>query len=706
MDEAIKALHRDLTRKYKRHGPRVEQMWRSLPQAQRAEALKAGSVNVLKSPTDASLGNVYKFMPEWNLRDITAPSSDFLLDMLKHRATTSLQEQYKAGVNGGLGDHAHIVDMMNKKNLELTDTHKVKDGYTLFFDEESYGKSVEVTARGNKKEFLTAMAPAIRAQLVVPQSTGHLILLRQQYLLQSLNIIIEDILEAASTTRDQKTRPKNPAEAATAALSDLSFHAAPKKVELADLLKSSLDRRSSLEEYIDLICTEPTVLAYETNIWFFTRPELVADEKGRVLPAYTDDYISAALFDAINNAVKSAAVWNYIHRLTALLHDAPDKQLRAILLQELSKVCVLEYNRAQGMFRRSVATGSGGNKWFKRMSDKQKNGTIRIAMKRDPESLTVENPQLHYMLRLCQTDTTWSKAAEWLQKLEDLHRAHPLEKDKMDEREFNALGELAVVVTFIRSLSSAVPLPALNSKKGQSFIMAFHTVEEEFSQLKIGLDLSDFAIPIDNLLEPGMADGALKALDAYVVEKIGTKLGFLYQDLVDDCVSKIHDQHEQQKAKSKEVKMEYAAPTAPVDFEERVQQRRLKEKTRPAHSSIYEITPQVSTRVREEPTYSQQTFKVKESTFAALSTLLSSSSAARGSITWDAFTAAMADLKFSIIPKFGSVFTFRPSEKDSGQKDVTIHRPHQSRIEGVKLLQISKRLKRVLGWDETTFTTE
>jgi hypothetical protein len=107
-------------------------------------------------------------MPEWNLRDITAPSSDFLLDMLKHRATTSLQDQYKSGVNGALGDHAHIVDMMNKKNLELKDAHKVKDGYTLFLDEESYGKSVKVTARGNKKRFLTAMTPAIQRQSMGP----------------------------------------------------------------------------------------------------------------------------------------------------------------------------------------------------------------------------------------------------------------------------------------------------------------------------------------------------------------------------------------------------------------------------------------------------------------------------------------------------------------------------------------------------------
>jgi hypothetical protein len=176
--------------------------------------------------------------------------------------------------------------------------------------------------------------------------------------------------------------------------------------------------------------------------------------------------------------------------------------------------------------------------------------------------------------------------------------------------------------------------------------------------------------------------------------------------LVDNCISRIHGQLEQQKANANEAKTEYEAPTAPVNSEVRVQQRRQKEKTRPVHSSIYDITAQASKHVKEESAHPQQTFKVKESTFTVFSTLLSRSSAARGSITWDAFVAAMADLRFSIIPKFGSVFTFKPSENACEQRDVTIHRPHQSRIEGWKLLQISKRLKRVLGWDETTFTTE
>jgi hypothetical protein len=65
-------------------------------------------------------------------------------------------------------------------------------------------------------------------------------------------------------------------------------------------MDSTFDQKSSLKDYISLFSTEPTVLAHEVNLWFFTRPELVADEKGRSMPGHTDQYISGAVFDAVH----------------------------------------------------------------------------------------------------------------------------------------------------------------------------------------------------------------------------------------------------------------------------------------------------------------------------------------------------------------------------------------------------------------------
>ena len=706
MNETIQDLHRDLVRKYQRHGPRIEQLWRSLGQEQRQKALRAGAHEgvVLRDPLDTSMGNVYKILPEWNLRDITSPSSDFLLDMIKHRATTPLSDQYQTGVNGRPGDHAHIVDMMQKKNLQLNNASKLENCYTLFLDEERYGQSFKVTT-ARKDEVLAGFMPAIQAQLIVPQAVGDLILMRQSSILQSLNIVIEDILDTASTTRSETKRPKKPTNVMTAALAKLSVHATPEKLELPDLIDSALDQKSSSEDFVNLISTEPTVFEHEANIWFFTRPELVADEKGRSLPVHTDKYISGAVFDAVHDAVKTAAIWNYISRLLELLKASNDKQFKGIVTKEISSICHLQYMRAQATFKRHVSTGSGGNKWFKRMATLQKDGTARIAMKRSPDSLTVTNPQLHYMLQLCQDDMNWSKSTQWLQKIEDLHRAHPLEKENMTEREFDSLGNLAIIVTFNQSLSSVVPLPAISRKQEQLFMSKFSALDNELRELKSGIDLGDFCIPIANLLEPEMTVRALTTLDDYLLEKTGTKLGFLYEDLIDDCVSSISKQYEQQKAKSKEAKVEYTPPKAAEAPESQIQQRKQKEKTRPVHSSIYDITPQAATPSTsdEQPVQPQQTFKIKASNFAVFSKLLSRSSTARGSISWTAFTLAMTDLGFSVIPKVGSIYTFIPPEKMAVQRSITLHRPHQSLIEGRHLLVYSRRLKRVYGWDESMF---
>ncbi|KAL5119639.1 hypothetical protein ACEQ8H_002485 [Pleosporales sp. CAS-2024a] len=711
MDEAIRELHGDLKRKYKLHGSKIEKRWRSLSQEQRIQIMRDGAHEgaVLKHAEDTSLEHVYKFIPEWNIRDIAAPSSDFLLDMLKYRATTSLQTQYMTGFNGRPGDHAHIVDMMQRKNLRLINASRMKHCYTLFITEDGYGQTVEIAA-SNRKEVLATMKPAMEAQLIVPQATGDLILMRQRNLLQLLNIVIEDILDTASDTRMQTKRPEKAADGAAAALAQLSMHSPKTKPELPQLIDGALDQQSSRENYINLITSEPTVLAHEVNFCFFTRPELIADEKGRSLPVHTDKYISGAVFDVVHDALKTATVWSYIARLLAQLRDTSNKQHRAILLKELSNTCHLEYVRAQTYFKRSVAVGMGGNKWFKRMATVRKGDAARIVVKRVPESLMVEDPQLYYMVRLCQDDNTLSGALEWLQKLEDLHRAHPLEQDKLSEQEHDSLGHLAVIATFVQSLSQVAQLPAANHKKSQPFVAGFASLDSELRLLKDGLDVGDFAIPIDNLLEPGMADGALAKLDLYIQEKTGTKLGSLYQDLVEDCLVVLQKQFDEQQDKASLAQKTYITPTTTPEslLECKIQQRKQKLKTRPPHSSLYDITPPKNTGVvgpdKQPSQPPKQSFKVKSSTAHVFSTLFSKSSVARGSVRWDHFVAAMVDAGFSMHPKIGSIYTFVPPIKEGQvQRALTLHRPHQSCIQGPRLLIMAHRLKRVYGWDETTF---
>jgi hypothetical protein len=166
--DVIKELHRDLAWKYKIHGTRIEQIWRSFDRSQRAKALKDGATDgaVLKDPKDRAIGNVYKIMPEFNLRDITEPGSDYLLDLLKHRATKSLYEQYAQGVNGGPGDHSFILNSMRVNNLRHIDTFK--NSFTIFMDEEGYGQSYRATGGARYKETMAGLSVAVNAGLCVP----------------------------------------------------------------------------------------------------------------------------------------------------------------------------------------------------------------------------------------------------------------------------------------------------------------------------------------------------------------------------------------------------------------------------------------------------------------------------------------------------------------------------------------------------------
>lgn len=203
-----------------------------------------------------------------------------------------------------------------------------------------------------------------------------------------------------------------------------------------------------------------------------------------------------------------------------------------------------------------------------------------------------------------------------------------------------------------------------------------------------------------------MAEAALNKLDQFVVEKTGSKLGFLYQDLVEECLSALRQQLEQAKPTSEQQKSEasyvpfpQSAPEPAV--QQRVAQRQEKEKTRPAQPSLYEITPLTRVADTQNDVILPQTFQVSQTTADVFTTLFAKTH--RGLVSWSNFTAAMAELGFSVIPKFGSVYTFLLPNSMAVKKSLTIHRPHGSNIQGYLTLVFASRLKRVYGWSEKTF---
>ncbi|KAK1082585.1 hypothetical protein LTR33_003818 [Friedmanniomyces endolithicus] len=437
---------------------------------------------------------------------------------------------------------------------------------------------------------------------------------------------------------------------------------------------------------------------------YYSRPELVPDDKGRVLPVVTDEYLSVALLDSVNNAMKGIATWEYVGRLLGMVQGLTDKVKRPLILQELTNVCHMEYRRAQGIFKRRLSLAPGfASKRFRRTPNPNNHTQWKITMKGRPEDSTVTDPQLHYVLRLCHPDTSPAAAVQWIQKLDDHNARHPQDGKRMHENQITAFGDLTIIVSFMHSMSTSIAATPISRKSGLLYVSRMTDLDTEIDHQKAQADFGDFLVPMGNLLEPDMSARALAALDDFIVDTTGARLGSLYEDIIQDSLDDLESMYAKAKAKLEHAdkKTTYVpfAAKATSSTDDRVQRRKEKEKTRPL-GAIYDITaaPHPPEIILTEP---PQQIKVNASTAAVFATLFSRGEA-RGSVAWTDFEAALADLGFSVTPKGGSIYTFNPPESMSASP-ITLHRPHASEIEGYKLLIFARRLSRVYGWNAQTF---
>ncbi|KAF7587682.1 hypothetical protein BBP40_006867 [Aspergillus hancockii] len=487
-------------------------------------------------------------------------------------------------------------------------------------------------------------------------------------------------------------------------MSKLTIGQKPEKLSLEDLASCAFDQNSALEDYVHLCRNEPLFLAHAVIEWHESRLESVLDETRLPLPVFTDKYIGIGFFEMIHHSVLRAAIWGYIHCLLQSLMNGPnDRVYKGIFHQELSNVCQFEYEISQRLFKRYIQMGSG-RACFKRISGVYDDGTARVTMKIKPEAMTRVDPQLHYLLRLCHATTIVSKAVDWIKKLDEFHQAHPAERVWMRQSEFDALGDLAITTSFVRSLSASLPMPPINSKKGQTYISGLKALRSEIDLLKFDIDLLNFVVPIEYLLEAGIAKSAINTFEQYIVSKTGIGIELRYQKLNEECLSHLRNQYEQQKERNAQVVHTDTGLSIPEALSSvfKIEEHKQKAKTRPQHSSDHSIviTTLPAAELESEPP--SKLFKVKSTTFEVFSTFFSKSKA-RGSVNWSASEAAMVDMGFSVIPKFGSIYTFSPVKNSDFRNSITVHRPHESRIEGYRLLIFARRLKRKFGWEETSF---
>ncbi|PLB54148.1 hypothetical protein P170DRAFT_344444 [Aspergillus steynii IBT 23096] len=678
-------------------------MWHLLDQEGRVEVLqghKAGGL-VLDDPEDFGKGEICLLIPEWNLQDLAKPDSDLLLDLIKHRATNWLSDQYLFGPNGSFGDEQFMLSTIHHCEMEL---EEFEDGkYRCFASEYHYGEEVSLPEHqcsgSNDKELPRCTQPSV---------IGNYILARQMQFLQMMNLVVWEILAVYWRGNEKGTSGGKPQGPGTMKLIGLCIREQKDVVSLESLAEMAADNKRSLENWAWLCRTDPEYLINMIYAWFFTQPGLIGDSDNLLLPTMVDKHVSTSLFEMLHTFVHSAAVWDFIARLLRELATTKedDRFYRAAILQELVNVIHFEYERSQTLLKRYTQR-SVGCEHLKRIDGP--NNSTRIILKTEPAAFTRASPFIHYILRLYQAKTKVADAGHWLQKIFGLYNNDDALVDLKNQGPRDAIHELAVITGLFKSLKKAVQLPPSNPRKGRTYINCIKAMAPEIESIKESLDVTDLAMPPDRIRIPGVLERVLDKVDEVIDCYTGTQLSTLYEERIEECmlaIRKRSDENRTQVQRERELMAERLSMTEAPAGSLKIKERKVKPKTRPTQSSS-EQSDESSSSASSPPEIVEErpTMKVKPESYDVFKTLLSRAEP-RGSLAWSAFTAAMSELGFAVTHKYGSVVTFEPSASLSHLKAFTFHRPHESRLEGHRLLWLSRRLKRVYEWDIDCFESE
>jgi hypothetical protein len=298
-----------------------------------------------------------------------------------------------------------------------------------------------------------------------------------------------------------------------------------------------------------------------------------------------------------------------------------------------------------------------------------------------------------------------------MKKLDDHNTRHPDDFQRLTKDQVFALGDLAIIISFMHTLSTSLPIVSGSKKSGVLFVGRTSDLDTRLTQYKAKADFGDHLVPAGNLLEPGVARKALKALDEFILEQAGARLGMLYEDLLHHCLNDVEKKYSVARVRLEKAE-EQQQPHVPLPVLEerkpasvRVEEQTQKFKTRRADEATTNDIPATEHMPLEGGLEVAPRLDVKASTALVFSTMFAKAHA-RGSVPWAGFAGAMADVGFSVTPKGGSIFTFNPPESMGATRSVTLHRPHVSDIEGYLLLIYSKRLHKTYGWTEETFVVK
>ncbi|KAF3810416.1 hypothetical protein GCG54_00000463 [Colletotrichum gloeosporioides] len=667
----VQEEHETLRKKWDMYEGRLQRHWDALDKDQRRQCILKlnDGENIPRHPEDSAHGGVLSsLVPEWNLRDLTDPDEDRLLDIMANRAVPDLIDQYR------VNDKDFIERRMETHELRVNATFR--DAYIMFIDSDQYGQAVQIP-----RSKMNEIAWAFRMGNMLPKGIGEMILCRQLFLLQRLNDIANFILQEAGVSKIPRKRRevdqldlawltrtllsnRNSPQLASWSRGAPQAQPAAKKVKedpLPDPKDLIRDRKIAYEAYLDSLASQPAMFAREVAAWFPIRPELIADEKGRSLPLKADMHASSAVLDAAHSAIKGTVISSYADQLLSRPDDAgSDKLRKSIILQELSNIAHLDYVRLQSLLKRQLTRDS---KLFKRVSNGvDAVGNPNIKLKGKPQDLYLK--------------TDFDKYGATLQR-----------------DAFETMGLLSLSAAVNLSLAQKGPVPS--RKKAQSFVTRAQELEAELNRLKKDLG----PVLTKKALDDGLIDGALERLDEIVAEKAGARLAFLYEDLIQDSFAYLYKQYDHAKANG-ETDWTALAVEPQQPSEELVESRKQRDKSRSSSRSQLDMISSA-----REPVPASPTIEVEYEDMVETFRNLIRKSEPREAVGWPAFNLAIKELAFNLIRTAdGLNHAFESSR--FGCKLLVVSPPYKGKFEGDSALVLGQRLNKAYGWTEDTFYEE
>jgi hypothetical protein len=233
-----------------------------------------GDGKILRNKRDPGLDGLKYFLSDWNLEDI-ASNPQFFLHRFRFRVDTDLHHQLNEGVNGEPGDRQFVQAAVQQRGNDR------KGEWTDFVNtDDTYGRTIKTNSAEERRI-------AAQDQWIVPAYEGEIIINRQMTTFIFYNHLIEEILDLEAESRVERTparKPTKPAEATANAMAKLRVDPKPLKVSISQLIAQAVEQKAALEDYLDVLRSEPVVLNRAINMIYYSRPELVPDERGRILP--------------------------------------------------------------------------------------------------------------------------------------------------------------------------------------------------------------------------------------------------------------------------------------------------------------------------------------------------------------------------------------------------------------------------------------